>query len=112
MERSNSDIDNSVPLVVDLDGTLIKGDVLFMELKMLLHKNLFYLFPCLVWLIKGKVNLKQKIHNLVQIQAENLPYNDDLLDFLKTEAAGGRRIVLATATLRSIAVHFKSSTRV
>lgn len=104
MVRSKSEIENNIPLVVDLDGTLIKGDVLFLELKMLLQKNIFYSLLCFIWLMKGRVNLKQRIHKLVQIQAEKLPYNDDLLDFLKTEAASGRKIILATATLRSIAV--------
>lgn len=104
MDKVKQVITDNIPLVVDLDGTLIKSDILYLGFKMLLQKNIFYFFSCVIWLAKGKAFLKQKIHEKVQIQPENLPYNIQLLDFLYKESAKGRKIILATASLRSVAV--------
>ncbi|PNA50054.1 hypothetical protein C1Y14_34405, partial [Pseudomonas sp. MPR-R5B] len=49
------------PLCVDLDGTLIKSDVLLESLLLLLKKNPFYLFLLPLWLLRGKAMLKGQI---------------------------------------------------
>ena len=86
------------PLVVDLDGTLINTDLLFEGFVLLLRKNPLYIFPCLLWLTKGKAYLKNKILGKVTIPAKLLPYNTELLEFLNEEHKKGRKIVLATAS--------------
>lgn len=90
--------DNEFPLVVDLDGTLINTDLLFEGFILLIKKNLLYIFPCFLWLIKGKAYLKNKILSKVQVLSELLPYNLELLDFLRSEHRNGRKLVLATAS--------------
>jgi phosphoserine phosphatase len=94
---------NAFPLVVDLDGTLINADVLVEELKALLRKNVLFLFPCIFWLLKGKVTFKEQIHNRTGINPEVLPYNQEILDFIEEEAGKGQIIILATASLKVIA---------
>ena len=81
--------DNNYPLVVDLDGTLIKTDLLYEGVIMLLRKNPLYIFPCLLWLLKGKVYFKNEIFKIVHLRYDLLPYNKELLSFLKTESAKG-----------------------
>ena len=55
----------SIPLVVDLDGTLINTDLLFEAVILLLKKNPAFIFKLLLWLFKGKVHLKNKIFSYV-----------------------------------------------
>jgi len=90
--------DMDCPLIVDLDGTLINTDLLYEGLVLLLRKNPLYFFSCLLWIFKGKAYLKRKILGNIHIQTELLPYNRELLDFLKQEATNGRKIILATAS--------------
>lgn len=92
---------SSTPLVVDLDGTLIYTDLFFEGFILLLKKNLFFIFICFAWLLKGRVYLKNKILANIQISYKFLPYNIELLEFLKTESVKGRKIVLATASLKA-----------
>ena len=49
------------PLVVDLDGTVIKSDLLFEGLILLLRKNPLYFFLLFIWLLNGKLRLKEEI---------------------------------------------------
>ena len=95
--------ENDFPLVVDLDGTLIKTDLLHEAVIMLLRKNFFYVFVLPLWLLKGKVYLKDKIFKIVSPRYELLPNNKPLLSFLYNESARGRKLVLATASLASSA---------
>lgn len=89
---------NNVPLVVDIDGTLINTDLLHEAAILLFKKNPFYIFKYILWLLKGKAYLKKKIFELVWIEYETLPFNQQVLDFLHEEHAKGRKIILATAS--------------
>jgi 4-hydroxybenzoate polyprenyltransferase len=97
-------VDTEYPLVVDLDETLISTDLLHEGLILLLRKNPLYLFSCVIWILRGKAYLKNKIFTLIHIPAELLPYNTEILELLKREAEGGRKLVLATASLLSNAL--------
>jgi 4-hydroxybenzoate polyprenyltransferase/phosphoserine phosphatase len=90
--------DNSIPLVVDLDGTLINTDLLYEGIVVLIKKNFLYIFLLLPWFLKGKAYMKNKIFRIATMRPELLPYNRELLEFLYKEAANGRVIVLATAS--------------
>lgn len=96
--------DNTVPLVVDLDGTLINTDLLHEGVIALLKKNFLYFFLLIPWLLKGKVYLKNKIFRIAQISPELLPFNTELLEFLKKESDNGRTIIMATASPISNAI--------
>ena len=86
------------PLVVDLDGTLIKSDLLFEGLILLLRKHPLYFFNLFIWFLHGKVRLKEEIFKRVRIDPALLPYNTDFLDFLKSEKENGKELILATAS--------------
>lgn len=88
----------SIPLCVDLDGTLIQTDLLVESVFALLKKNLLYVFLLPLWLMQGKARLKQEIADRVDIDARLLPYHDAFLAFLKLEHHKGRRLILATAS--------------
>ncbi len=96
MEQKNT-------LVVDLDGTLIKSDLLVESLFALLRKSPLMVFLVPFWLLKGKAYLKQAIANLISIDVTLLPYNRDVLDYITHEKSKGREIVLATASNKKYA---------
>lgn len=93
-----------VPLFVDLDGTLIKTDLLVESALLLLKKSPLSLFAMIVWLFRGgKAGLKAEIARRVELDASLLPMQADFVDFLRNEAASGRVLYLATASDRLLA---------
>ncbi len=93
----------SRPLVVDLDGTLVKTDSLIESFLALIQQNPFYLFLVLLWLLKGKAYLKRQICRRVALDVSLLPYNQELLNYLKVQRDQGRQLVLATGADEEIA---------
>ncbi|CAB3776376.1 4-hydroxybenzoate polyprenyltransferase, mitochondrial [Paraburkholderia ultramafica] len=87
----------SVPLCVDLDGTLTHTDLLIESFLVLIKKNPVYLFHCVAWLLRGKGYLKAQIAARVAIDVSVLPYNARFVDFLKHEQSSGRDLYLCTA---------------
>lgn len=91
-------------LCVDLDGTLIRSDLLLESLLLLLKQNPLYLFAAFLWLFKGgKARLKEEIAARVTLNPAALPYNTDLVDWIKTERASGREVWLCTAANERLA---------
>lgn len=85
------------PLCVDLDGTLIRSDLLIESALMLLSQNPLMIVSMFVWLMRGKAFLKQEIARRVDLDASALPYNEALLAWLRQQH-GKRDIVLCTAS--------------
>jgi len=91
------------PLVVDLDGTLVRTDLLTESFFILLKQNPLYLFRCILWLFKGRANLKARVAERVTLDVNTLPYNEGLLRYLRRQHAEGRRLVVATAADQRLA---------
>ncbi len=90
------------PVYVDLDGTLTYSDLLFESFLLLIKRSPFYLFACVWWLLRGRGYLKAQIAARVTLDVSLLPYNQELLDWLRVQHAGGRRLVLASASDRRL----------
>jgi hypothetical protein len=75
----------SNPLVVDLDGTLLKTDLLFESASRFILTYPFRIFRLLIWLLKGKAILKLKLANYYHIDPACLPYNSDLVSWLSAQ---------------------------
>ena len=91
------------PLFVDLDGTLIKSDLLLESFMALLAQDARSVFLVPFWLLRGKAYLKARIAERVELDASLLPYNLAFLRFLQDEERKGRVIILATASDRRLA---------
>lgn len=92
------------PLCVDLDGTLIRSDVLLESLLLLVKANALYLLFAVFWLLRrGKAGLKAEIAARVKLDPAALPYNKELLAWLKSERAQGRSLWLCTAANEKLA---------
>jgi len=83
---------------VDLDGTLIKSDLLLESFLELIKRNLLYIFLVPLWLFAGKANLKHEIASRIELRADLLPYNIELLAYLKEQKKLQRKIVLISAS--------------
>jgi 4-hydroxybenzoate polyprenyltransferase len=94
---------DALPLCVDLDGTLLKIDSLFEATVSTVLADWRTLFQLPFWLAQGRAHLKHKIAEQWSFNPAHLPYNEDLLAFLRNEHMRGRRIVLTTAADASIA---------
>jgi len=100
----------SVPLCVDLDGTLTHTDLLIESLLVLIKQNPLFVLYCIAWLMRGKSYLKAQVAARVAIDVSLLPYNARFVDFLKKEQSSGRDLYLCTAGdqrfAEQIASHF------
>jgi 4-hydroxybenzoate polyprenyltransferase len=94
----------ALPLCVDLDGTLIHGDLLWECIVLLLKKNPFSLLLLPVWLVSGgRANVKRQAARRVSLEPGNIAYNREVLDFLEAEHRRGRPLVLVTAADQQLA---------
>jgi 4-hydroxybenzoate polyprenyltransferase/phosphoserine phosphatase len=103
LEISGSQPACAIPLCVDLDGTLIRTDILWESILLLLRLNPLYVFLLPVWLATGRASLKRRVSSRVQIDAVSLPYHEELLAFLREQHRAGRPLLLATASYRDAA---------
>jgi 4-hydroxybenzoate polyprenyltransferase/phosphoserine phosphatase len=90
-------------LCVDMDRTLVTTDTLIESLTRLLRRNPALIFVLPWWLLRGRAHLKEQVALRAGLDAALLPYNPEVLGFLREEQLRGRRIVLATASDRRIA---------
>jgi phosphoserine phosphatase len=88
----------SVPLVVDLDGTLLRTDLLVESALRLIRQKPWFALLMHLWLLRGRAYLKHRIFQLVKLDASLLPSHGELLNWLRDEKARGRHLVLATAS--------------
>jgi len=94
---------HSHPLVVDLDGTLLYTDTLHESALQMVRDQPLSTLKIPGWLMKGKAHMKRQISAVTELNPETLPYNLPLVAWLREQRASGRRLVLCTATDRSIA---------
>lgn len=91
-----------LPLVVDLDGTLMQTDTLHEVTWRLVVASPLALAGFPSWLASGKAAFKQEVSNRVTLDATLLPYHAELVERLRTER-GRRRLVLCTGANAHIA---------
>jgi 4-hydroxybenzoate polyprenyltransferase len=96
--RSDAEAALEPPLVVDLDGTLLRTDMLYESAVRLLRANPLYIFVLPFWLLAGRHVLKRELARRVDIDVALLPRNEAFVDHLQAEAGRGRTLVLATAS--------------
>jgi 4-hydroxybenzoate polyprenyltransferase len=97
------------PLFVDLDGTLIRTDLLWEALCLLVRRHPLSALALPAWLFAGKARFKARIAERVAPDPALLPYRPEVLDYLRAERARGRRVILASASpeawVQGVAAH-------
>jgi 4-hydroxybenzoate polyprenyltransferase/phosphoserine phosphatase len=87
-----------VPLVVDMDGTLLRTDLLHESALIFLRQGPQRLLQLPLWLATGKARMKREIAQRVTLDPSCLPYHHEFLDWIRSEHERGRSIVLATGS--------------
>lgn len=104
---SANEIDDAVALCVDLDGTLLKSDLLYESALALLARKPWLLLLLPLWLLRGKAGFKREIAARVELDAASLPYDERVIEALRQTQARPR--VLCTASdakfARQVAEH-------
>jgi 4-hydroxybenzoate polyprenyltransferase len=85
-------------LFVDLDGTLLSSDVFAESLLLAVKRNPLVLLLLPFWLLLGRAGAKRRLAECAVPDAAHLPYNTEVVDFLRAQKASGTRLVLATAS--------------
>ncbi|MBI5444189.1 MAG: UbiA family prenyltransferase, partial [Deltaproteobacteria bacterium] len=87
-----------VPLVVDLDGTLVLTDLLHESAILAVTRSPMALVRTLPALLRGdRASLKRQRAEAAPVDVGSLPLREDLVALLGEEKAKGRTVVLATA---------------
>jgi 4-hydroxybenzoate polyprenyltransferase len=103
------DRQDRMPLVVDLDGTLIRSDLLVESGFAHLSDNPLRIVGLLGAVRRGKAELKAQIAAETEIDAAHLPYDADVLALIEAARSEDRPVYLASASneryVRAVAEH-------
>ena len=109
MSPSQAMEQKTVPLCVDLDGTVIRTDLLWESMVQLIRRNPLYLFAVLAWWMRGRAYLKAQIGRRVTVDMTALPCHEPFMEYLRSEKKNGRYLILVTASDAGLAEAFGSS---
>jgi len=84
-------------LRVDVDGTLLRTDLLLESLLVLITRRPWLLPLVPFWLTRGRAYLKQRLARAI-VANLRLPFEQSLLPFLKAESDRGRRLILCSVS--------------
>jgi hypothetical protein len=95
---SASPAENEIPLCVDLDGTLLKGDSLLVAFSKWLRCLPGSLWPLLRAVPAGWAGMKTQLYCRLCSDGSHLPFNEPLLEWLKEQKGQGRTIYLVSGS--------------
>ncbi|MCK0149799.1 UbiA family prenyltransferase [Marivita sp. S6314] len=101
---SKSTLSTGLDLFVDLDGTLIAGDIAEESLARTARNWRAFVAAAQSYSAGGLSGLKRSLATSMPPDVTNLPFREDVLDYIRGARAAGRRVVLATAADKQIAV--------
>lgn len=90
-------------LVVDLDGTLVRSDMLHESFWSAFGRNWRSPFQAIAALMGGRAALKRMLAERSQVDVTTLPYDEVVLDHIRDWRASGGRTALVTAADQALA---------
>lgn len=90
-------------LAVDLDGTLIRTDMLAETFAAALSSQPLKALAGLAALPQGRAAVKRRLAEATDVDPALLPYNDDVIDLIEEWRANGGRTALVTASDQGVA---------
>ena len=96
-------IESSIPLVVDLDDTLVRTDTLHEALINVLFRTPLAIPKLFLHLFKGRATLKEAAASTAKLNVEFLSYRREVLDLVHRAKSAGRSVHLVTAADQRIA---------
>lgn len=93
----STQIESDPPLVVDVDGSLLKTDLLVESVVGLLARRPLVAIQLARRLASGRAAFKRCVADRTTLSPAELPYNEDVLAVIRQEKTKGRRVFLASA---------------
>lgn len=87
-------------LFIDLDQSLLRGDLLWEGLAGLLRSAPLRLLALPLWLLSGRAIFKQRLSEAVSLSPSGLPFRSSVIEYVHAAQAQGRSVVLASASPR------------
>lgn len=84
-------------LVVDLDGTLIRTDMLYETFWSALSRRFMNIIPIALASRNGKAALKRRLAELASVDAAKLPFNEDVVAYVQAWRGQGGKTALVSA---------------
>ena len=91
---------DTTPLVVDVDGTLVRGDLLHEAALQFVARHPFQVWRLAVWLAGGKAALKDALAERIDAGGQGMPLREETVAVIAAARAAGRPVVLASASHR------------
>ena len=96
-------LSSTLPLCVDLDGTLIANDTTWAAVCLYVRRHCWQAPLLLWWLRHGRAYFKQQLSTRVVLDVHDLPYQAAVLQLIEEHRQRGGKVYLVTATDTSIA---------
>ena len=103
MKSENADKPVPQVLVVDLDGTLLRGDMLFESFWAAFNRDWRTPFLSATALKNGRAALKRHLATASAVAPETLPYDTSVLNYIDAWRQSGGKTALVTASDRNFA---------
>lgn len=91
---------DSVPLVVDVDGTLVRTDLLHEAALQFVARHPAQGWRLAAWTMRGKTQLKAALADRIDCGADSVPLRDEVVAAIRAAQAQGRPVYLASASER------------
>lgn len=101
--KDNYSSDAGGILVVDLDGSLIRSDMLFESFWSAFSARWTAPVEVIGSLIRGRAALKHKLNAMSDVDVSTLPYNEEVLSLVRKWRADGGYVALVTASNQNFA---------
>jgi 4-hydroxybenzoate polyprenyltransferase/phosphoserine phosphatase len=87
-----------IPLLIDLDHTLIRTDLLMETALAYVAANPLRMLSLPAWLWQGRAHLKRKLAEAVDLDPELVPVNEKVVELATEAKREGRQVFLVTAS--------------
>ena len=97
-QNRTGDTSDKTPLIVDVDGTLIRSDLLFEAVLQLIATQPWNSWKPLTWLAGGKASLKKNLVETTDPHIATMPMRAETVAAIEAARAAGRPVWLASAS--------------
>lgn len=85
-------------VIIDLDNTLVRTDLLIEASVQYLKGNPLRIFRLIGWALSGPLTIKKNLEKRIHIDASILPYDQKVIELIQSFKAQGERVMLASAS--------------
>lgn len=103
VSRTGRTDESSIPLCIDLDGTLVRTDLLLESALRAIKERPGAAVSAFLGLRRGRAYMKERLAGMTDLRIDLLPYRAAAVGMAATAREEGRRVVLATAANRKYA---------